>query len=282
LTGDDFIDDPLSQLGLAQLGIKISRDYEDLNRIKRIRKEQKKLEARLTRRNKELYAHDTNSPTDELEHAELISSTNEKSQFEMKLKELKDYFFHNLSPSALSVWVNSPYGRMWMVLQILCTLLSIFNYVFLTYSLQKTERTNIKELDATLAVLFLADYALSMYIAEDRLAFYLNPSSMIDLIAIVPPFVYLVVNETSHYVWFLGLLRILRASRILRTYRIISFSETEEVRELTIAVLTFCNFIFLSASVINALETIHADSINSPKLTRWHDSLYYSKYRVFK
>ncbi|KAI9353566.1 hypothetical protein BDR26DRAFT_848809 [Obelidium mucronatum] len=162
-----------------------------------------------------------------------------------------------------------------MMFQVTGTFVSIVNYVFLTYAIQREERTFIKYLDVVLAAIFLADYGISIYIADDRLAFYFNASSMIDLISIVPPFIYLVIREHSQFIWFLGLLRILRATRILRTYRLLSFSETEEKRELTIVALTFCNFIFLSASIINALETINMDKKSQPSLTYWHDSLYY-------
>ena len=162
-----------------------------------------------------------------------------------------------------------------MVFQVLCTLLSIINYVLLTYTIQRTDRKAIKHLDLFLATMFLIDYSLSLYTAEDRLRAYFHPSALIDLVSIVPPFIYVLISETSQYVWFLGLLRILRASRILRTYRLLSFSETEEKRELTILALGFMNFVFLSASIINALESINKGNRDSPTLERWHDSLYY-------
>ncbi|KAJ3201938.1 hypothetical protein HDU67_000972, partial [Dinochytrium kinnereticum] len=63
--------------------------------------------------------------------------------------------------------------------------------------------------------------------------------------------------------------------RIYQAKKLLSFSETEEKRELTIVALSFCNFIFLSASVINALETLHVDKRVNATLTTWHDSLYY-------
>jgi hypothetical protein len=306
--GDDLFDDPLAQLGLNKIGLSLHRDYDDTSDIRKIRKEQKKLEQRINKRrerarkNREQSAaiHQNLVSTEQ----KLSSRTNGKDGTESNTTPQTnvDYisafvarpFFlaenylmglrlqtertwtHFLSPDAVRKWFNnSRWVRMWMVFQVICTIIAIINYVLLTYSIQRADRMVIKDLDVALAFIFLADYALSMYIAEDRLAFYFNFSSLVDLMSIVPPIVYFFVSESSKYVWFLGLLRIMRASRILRTYRLLSFSETEEKRELTIVALTFCNFVFLSASVINALETINVDKKTDPTLQTWHDSLYY-------
>ncbi|KAJ3264048.1 hypothetical protein HDU77_009456 [Chytriomyces hyalinus] len=283
---EDLLDDPLRQLGLAQLGFSINRGYDDLNDIRKIRKEQKKMEKRIIKSAQTTHAKQndpitspdiTTTPNNGASATSaahpLFLAENYLAAFHLRTQKT---WVDRLSPAAIRRWFNaSAVGRAWMIFQVLCTLVSIVNYVFLTYAIQSEERVLIKYLDVVLAAMFLVDYSISIYIAEDRLAFYFDPSSMIDLISIVPPFIYLVVREHSQFIWFLGLLRILRASRILRTYRLLSFSETEEKRELTIAGLTFCNFIFLSASIINALETINKDKQSSPSLVFWHDSLYY-------
>ncbi|KAJ3230041.1 hypothetical protein HDU81_004802 [Chytriomyces hyalinus] len=277
---EDLLDDPLRQLGLAQLGFSINRGYDDLNDIRKIRKEQKKMEKRIiktaqtatpAKQNDATIPDSTTTPSSAARP--LLLAENYLAAFHLRTQKT---WVDRLSPAAIRRWFNaSAVGRAWMIFQVFCTLVSIVNYVFLTYAIQSEERVLIKYLDVVLAAMFLIDYSISIYIAEDRLAFYFDPSSMIDLISIVPPFIYLIVREHSQFIWFLGLLRILRASRILRTYRLLSFSETEEKRELTIAGLTFCNFIFLSASIINALETINKDKQSSPSLVFWHDSLYY-------
>ncbi|KAI9331668.1 hypothetical protein DFJ73DRAFT_856791 [Zopfochytrium polystomum] len=283
--GDDLFDDPLAQLGLAQLGLTIHRGYDDLNDVRKIRQEQKKLERRLAKKeNQKLSRSRQNSNAAPVGRGESIvgPGTNLHPLFiaENYLRSLREAtrrtWIDVLSPDAVRRWfVTSRFGRLWMIFQVLATAVAIFNYVFLTYAIQRDDRKHIKILDVVLAFIFLMDYAISMYIAEDRLAFYFNPSSLVDLVSIVPPFIYVFVSESSQFVWFLGLLRILRASRILRTYRLLSFSATEEKRELTIAALSFCNFVFLAASIINALETINASRKSDPSLTHWHDSLYY-------
>ena len=119
----------------------------------------------------------------------------------------------------------------------------------------------------------MIDFILSLYTAEDALMVYFSWQSMIDLISIVTPFIVL-SNIPGQYVWFVGMIRIFKATRINRTYKLLSFSQSDETRELTLFALNLFNFIFLSASIINATESLVIAG-QPPTLTRWHDSLYY-------
>jgi voltage-gated potassium channel len=170
---------------------------------------------------------------------------------ELRRKTAKTWY-EKLSPDAVRRWFNvSLYARLWMILQVTCTALAIGNYVALTYLASRAdrdERNVIKFLDIFYASIFMADYCLSFYIAEDRLFFYFNPMSLIDLMSIVTPFVYLFVTSPTKYVWFIGFVRIFRATRILRTYRLLSFTQSEQSRELTLFVLNFLNFVFFSGT----------------------------------
>ncbi|KAK5670892.1 hypothetical protein QVD99_002664 [Batrachochytrium dendrobatidis] len=188
-------------------------------------------------------------------------------------------WINRFSPDAVRRWISvSRYARAWMVFQVFCTVLAILNYVMLTYLVHqddRTERKLIKNLDLFYAAIFLIDYFLSFYTAEDRLRFFINYLSLIDLLSIVSPFVFVLISSDTKFVWFVGLIRIFRATRILRTYRILAFSQSEETRELTVFILNFANFIFFSASVINATETLVVKFNTPPSLQNWHDSLYY-------
>ncbi|KAJ1550423.1 hypothetical protein HK096_007013 [Nowakowskiella sp. JEL0078] len=269
--GDDVINDPLTELGLN-----LHRSYDDLTEIRKIRKERAKLlkweakQAKMRMKQQELSGMEASGTGK-------IWMQNLAENYIMGLrKRTQETWSEKLSPTALRHLMSTGrWGRLWMVFQVLCTIFAIINYILLTYSIQRTDRKLIKIIDIILATFFLMDYCLSFYIADDRLRFYFDPTSLIDLMSVVPPFVYVFVSDTSKYVWFLGLLRIFRASRILRTYRLLSFSESEEKREMTILGLTFLNFVFLSASIINALETLEIDLKQPPSLLYWHDSLYY-------
>lgn len=267
---------------MAQLGINLRRVYGNTAGIRKIRKEQKKFDEKLGQRiESEQNAQRAQRLADNsgpqfafmkpLHAAEdIIESVRAKTS-----KTWSDRF----SPEAVRRWVSSSrYGRAWMVFQVAVTILAIGNYVALTYLVNKEQaeqKRTIKDLDVAYGAVFLLDYALSFYIAEDRLAFYFSLMPFIDLISIVTPFIYVFVSAPSQWIWFVGLIRIFRAARILRTYRLLSFSQSEETRELTTFVLNFLNFIFFSASVINATETLVVQSQRPASLTNWHDSLYY-------
>ena len=121
--------------------------------------------------------------------------------------------------------------------------------------------------------MFLIDFVLSLYTAEDSLSVYFTWQSFIDLVSIVTPFI-VISNIPGQYIWFIGMIRIFKATRINKTYKLLSFWQNEDTRELTLFGLNLFNFIFLSASIINATESlVHAGG--APTLTNWHDSLYY-------
>lgn len=57
----------------------------------------------------------------------------------------------------------------------------------------------VKRLDLGLAVIFLIDYAISFYTAEDRLKFYFNTGSLVDMLSIIPPFIYYIIPDAAPY-----------------------------------------------------------------------------------
>ena len=272
---DDLFEDPL-----AELGLKIKRGYENTAEIRKIRKEQRMLRDELRERAK---MNELNMAEQQSDIRNTLLKTFQLeaagTYLESLRKQTRRAWMNRLSPDAVRRWVTtSKYARAWMVFQVLCTILAIVNYVALTYLVRRDDRSDsklIKNLDLFYAAIFALDYFLSFYTAEDRLRFYLNPISLVDLISIISPFVFVLVSSDAKFVWFVGLLRIFRATRILRTYRILAFSQSEETRELTSFVLSFFNFIFFSASIINACESLVVNWNTPPSLLNWHDSLYY-------
>ncbi|KAJ2997541.1 hypothetical protein HDV02_005430 [Globomyces sp. JEL0801] len=285
--GDGIFEDPL-----AELGLKMNRGYDNTEDIRKLRKENLRAEKesqkrRISEANRNKINEmilksgtedgvDVSRPTFKLPKFVPIQAAG--TYFNELKRQTTKTWFERLSPDAVRRWVEtSKYARLWMVIQVTTTILAIFNYVSLTYLASnddRDERNLIKNLDVVYAMLFLVDYCLSFYIAEDRLRFYFNGMSLIDLVSIVSPLVYLFVASPTKYIWFIGFIRIFRATRILRTYRLLSFTQSEQTRELTLFTLNFLNFIFFSASIINATESLDI-SPKPPSLTRWHDSLYY-------
>ncbi|TPX38239.1 hypothetical protein SmJEL517_g00214 [Synchytrium microbalum] len=260
-TEEDLIQDPLGELGLS-----VGRDAETLKEARRLRQEMRRLRA-LQRE-----AIVTGELNESGEKEKLSDIKNQLASFG---KQTQKTWNARFTPEAVRRFFGmTRWGRLWMMFQVLCTVISIINYIILTYRVVREEHRNIKRLDLFLAMVFLSDYTISLYMAEDRLKYYYHPMSLIDLLSILPPIVYYIVKDVSSSVWFLGLVRIFRATRILRTYRLVSFSQSEESRELVILGLTFVNFLFLSASIINALESLEIEH-GPASLSSWHDSLYY-------
>jgi hypothetical protein len=276
----DILEDPL-----AELGLKIRRGYDNTTEIRKLRKEKNRIQKQvITKRAKDIKRLEDNDRAVN-GHRRFSSKLNDFVPIHAAGEYLKSIrrqtsktWYEKVSPAAVRRWVNvSRYARLWMVLQVTCTFLAIINYVALTYLALKDdrdERTLIKNLDLFYACFFLLDYFLSFYIAEDRLSYFAQPMSLVDLMSIVSPFVYLFVASPTKYVWFIGFVRIFRATRIMRTYRLLAFAQSEETRELAFFTLNFINFIFFSASVINATEALEF-APEAPSLKKWHDSLYY-------
>ncbi|KAI8926291.1 hypothetical protein BC831DRAFT_457242 [Entophlyctis helioformis] len=276
---DDLFEDPL-----AELGLKIRRGYENTSEIRKIRKEQRKLRAEMHRRAKQnemALADNMGDPSGRdgkrAQGLPRSTSTNIAGSFVRNIlpiqaaetylatlrRQTRRTWIDKLSPDAVRRWFTvSRFARAWMVFQVFCTVLAIVNYVMLTYLVHREDRGQrklIKNLDLLYAAVFLVDYSLSFYIAEDRLRFYFHYTSLVDLVSIVSPFVFVLVASDTKFVWFVGLIRI-----FLR-----------RDAELTAFILNFLNFIFFSASVINATETLVMQWSAPPSLLNWHDSLYY-------
>ncbi|KAJ3258548.1 hypothetical protein HK103_003508 [Boothiomyces macroporosus] len=280
--GDDLFQDPL-----AELGLKVKRGYDNTHDIRKIRKEQQRMEKLVAKRRESEAARNKENerilgqgtePKARINFIELTQLHAAENYIADIRQKTKKTWYEKFSPQAVRRWFQvSRVASFWMAIQVLTTALAIVNYVALTYLAVKDdrdERNLIKNLDLFYATLFLMDYCLSFYIAEDRLRFYFNTMSLIDLASIVSPFVYLFIASPTKYVWFIGFIRIFRATRILRTYRLLSFAQSEETRELTLFTLNFLNFIFFSASIINATEALDFE-VAPPSLKNWHDSLYY-------
>lgn len=122
---------------LAELGINFKRGYESTALIRKIRKEQRKM-------------------VDEIEKKKMEEKQNQKDEKSVKGEEYiflkpiyaaedaigkvtrktKETWAETFSPEAVRNWIStSRYMRIWMVVQVIVTILAIVNYVWLTYNL---------------------------------------------------------------------------------------------------------------------------------------------------
>ena len=215
-----------SQLGLdpfMELQLTLTNNHDKLRQIKRIRKEQE-----LIQKWKEHYSDGKEIVHQHFDKDGNLIEQNEAGEpiqqnavdfLRALRKRTQATWSEKLSPEAVRrLFSTTRFGRIWMIFQVFCTIVAIVNYIILTYAIQRTDRKLVKRLDVSLAIIFAIDYGISLYTAEDRLRFYFNPSSLIDLLSIIPTFVYFLVRDSGNYVWFVGLLRILRATRVLSEF----------------------------------------------------------------
>ncbi|KAJ3318004.1 hypothetical protein HDV06_000997 [Boothiomyces sp. JEL0866] len=260
---NELLQNPLAHLGIGK------QDTTFTKEIRRIQKTRLKLELENQKRKQE---NDALLGKGKPLAAPIIAA---EQYFEVLKSHSMKTWYEILSPSAIRKFLEtSPYARWWMFLQLLVTILSIGNYVSLTYlanSNDINDQNIIKTLDMVYSSVFFVDYILAFYISEDKLKFYCTIMSLIDLLSIVTPYIYLFVVSPTKFVWFIGFVRVFRAVRILKIYRILSFAQTETTRELTVFALNFFTFIFFSTSLINATEALDFGQA-VPSMKNWHDA----------
>jgi voltage-gated potassium channel len=102
--------------------------------------------------------------------------------------------------------------------------LLLLNVVFVaifvaeTYPLSARAAALLWDLEVAIGVVFLGEYVLRLYGAEDRVAEATNSYTIVDLLAVVPTLVVLVAPVPALALQ-IGFLRVLRVVRVLRFYR---------------------------------------------------------------
>ncbi|MDG5777714.1 ion transporter [Haloarculaceae archaeon H-GB2-1] len=131
------------------------------------------------------------------------------------------------------------------------------------------------QLEVAISVVFLVEYVLRLYGARDRVAEFLDPYTIVDLLSIVPTLV-LVVATIPEALATVGLLRIVRVARVLRFYR---FTKDEEFFFGTVSVetlrvmkllLTILTLLFVAAGAFYTVE-VQAN----PRVSNFGDTFYY-------
>jgi voltage-gated potassium channel len=159
--------------------------------------------------------------------------------------------------------------------------LLVLNLVFVslfvveTYPVSRRVETQLWEFEVAISLVFLVEYALRLYGARDRTAEFLDPYSVVDLLAILPTLV-LVLVPIPALVANVGFLRAIRVVRVLRFYR---FTRDEEFFFGTVEVgtlramkllLTVLTIFFVAAG---AFYTFEADA--NPGIETFGDAFYF-------
>ncbi|MFC6989528.1 potassium channel family protein [Haloplanus sp. GCM10025708] len=149
-------------------------------------------------------------------------------------------------------------------------------FVVETYPAAAKYRPLLWNLEVGIAAVFLVEYVLRLYGARDRTAEFLNGYTLVDLIAILPT-VLVVVLPTPVAALNVGFLRVVRIVRVLRFYRFTQdatfFFGTVSDNTLRAMKLLLTVLVLLSASAGLFYSAEHA---TNPEVTTFGDAFYYT------
>ncbi|SEP20316.1 voltage-gated potassium channel [Halorientalis persicus] len=155
-------------------------------------------------------------------------------------------------------------------------LLFVCLFVVETYQVADRFRDLLWTAEGAIAAVFLVEYLLRLYGAEDRLGEFLNGYTMVDLLAILPTLL-LVAFPASIFAVNVGFLRVLRVVRVLRFYRFTQDAEfffgTVTDNTLRAMKLLLTILVLLSASAGLFYSAEHA--VN-PGVDTFGDAFYYT------
>ena len=171
---------------------------------------------------------------------------------------------------------RTPLGRTIDVGLLALNLVFVGVFVAETYPAVDGFRGLLWQLEVGIALVFLVEYALRLYGAEDRLAEALNGYTVIDLIAILPTLAVLLA-PVSLGALNVGFLRVVRVIRVLRFYRFTRDAEfffgTVSDNSLRAIKLTLTILVLLTVSAGLFYSVEHAAN---PAVRTFGDAFYYT------
>ena len=159
-------------------------------------------------------------------------------------------------------WLTSTVsGYMWQMLQLVITLVSCALYIVELYAISEGREVpnSILFVEVALNSLFAIDYCFNFYASSDRLRHLcFSPYALVDWITFIPFFVSWAsgdpFNADRNDELFIRSLRLFRAIRIIRCYRLLPFSKDAFIQQIINVVLSFFIFIFIATSIIQFIE----------------------------
>lgn len=165
--------------------------------------------------------------------------------------------------------IETPIGRAITLIITGLVLLSSAIFVVETYTIPTSIRIKLNFIDATILVVFAIEYLLRFWCAENKAKYFFNLYSVVDLMAILPVFLWSVD---------ISFIRILRWFRILRLIRFIEgktlFGRISTADSIIFARILFTLFaiIFVYSGLIYQVE----HPINSNVFGTFWDAVYFS------
>ena len=171
---------------------------------------------------------------------------------------------------------RTPLGKVIDVGLLALNLVFVCVFVAETYPLSPGTDALLWNLEVAIALVFLGEYLLRLYGAENRIGEALNGYTLVDLVAILPTFLVLLVPTSVLFV-NVGFLRVVRVIRVLRFYRFTRDAEfffgtvsDNALRALKL-LLTVLVIFFVSAGLFYT-----AESEVNPTVATFGDAFYYT------
>lgn len=173
---------------------------------------------------------------------------------------------------------KTPLGRAIDIIIIALNLIAVSIFVLHTYDLSSAQQEMLWRLEIAVVAVFIMEYALRLYGAPDRGKHLKDAYSMIDLAAILPTLIIMVL-PASFFVYdirFIQILRVLTVFRIFRFLRFVSKSHmlfgTISQGKINIARLVFSIIIFFF--VYSGIFYFVESPLNS-KVNNFGDAFYF-------
>ena len=148
-------------------------------------------------------------------------------------------------------------------------------FVAQTYPVSQTTASLLWHFEVGIVLVFVAEYVLRLYAAQNRVAEFSNPYSIVDLLSVVPTLSVLLVASPV-VLLNAGFLRALRVIRVLRFYR---FTQDEEFFFGTVSVSTLRTMKLLLTVLITffvfAGLFYSAEHRINPDVNNFGDAFYY-------
>ncbi|HNU40111.1 MAG TPA: ion transporter [Methanothrix sp.] len=173
---------------------------------------------------------------------------------------------------------KTPLGRAIDIIIIALNLIAVSIFVLHTYDLSPAQQEMLWRLEIAVVAVFIMEYALRLYGAPDRGKHLKDAYSMIDLAAILPTLIIMVLPASAfvYDIRFIQILRVLTVFRIFRFLRFVSKSHmlfgTISQGKINIARLVFSIIIFFF--VYSGIFYFVESPLN-PKVNNFGDAFYF-------
>lgn len=155
---------------------------------------------------------------------------------------------------------DTPLGKAFDVALLIAILLSILTVMLESVgSIEAAHGEFIRTLEWSFTAIFTIEYFLRIYCARSRRGYLLSFYGLVDLIAIIPTYLSLVVAGTQ-YVLIVRSLRLLRIFRVLKLYHFLGEAEVlgkalrQSAAKITVFLGTVVTLIFIIGSIMYLIE----------------------------